>query len=160
MGGILSWLTGGLSAIAENIVLVGLTVFALALGFFAISYLKRRRQVLDHERVASLLKGLHRAGIDREFFEKAKPRHDAREHLLRGLRWLFGAIGLSGALCGYEALQPTVESDAVMQGAVAGLVPASIGLAHLLFGWVCARRAQVAQAPQRLGYYRVSGRRF
>ena len=103
LGGILDFLTGNLSQLTGNIVALGLTVFALGLGFFAIRYLGRRRQMLHTERMAAMVKGLHYAGVARDVF--AKPQTDSRDHLLCGLRWMFGAAGLSGALYGYEQLQ-------------------------------------------------------
>jgi hypothetical protein len=59
LSGILSWLTehlgglfgsglsGLLDSVTEPVVVLGLTVFALALGFFSISYLNRPRTIQD-----------------------------------------------------------------------------------------------------------------
>jgi hypothetical protein len=128
--GILDFLLGPLKVLTDNLIVAGLAVFALTLGFFAIHYLGRRRQMLHQERMATLIKGLHYAGVARDVF--ATPKPDPRDHLLRGLRWLFGGAGLSSALYGYERLQ-TADMSQALTGALAGLVPALIGLAHLLF---------------------------
>jgi hypothetical protein len=77
---------------------------------------------------------------------------DARDHLLRGLRWLFGAVGLSSALYGYASMQPTATADAALGGALIGLLPGMLGLAHLLFSWLLRRRATpVAMARPAVG---------
>jgi len=158
LGGIVNFLTGNLSQLTGNIVALGLTVFALGLGFFAIRYLGRRRQMLHTERMAAMVKGLHYAGVARDVF--ARPQTDARDHLLCGLRWMFGAAGLSGALYGYEQLQAVPDPLNAMRGLLAGIIPGLIGLAHLLFSWLCSRRSSTAGTST--GYYRVRtvGRRF
>ena len=156
MGGILDFLTGPLTALTDNLVVAGLGIFALTLGFFAISYLGRRRQLLHQERMATLIKGLHYAGVARDVF--APPKPDPRDHLLRGLRWLFGGAGVSGALYGYERLQPTADMSQAMTGALAGLVPVLIGLAHLLFSWICSHKSPGGMTGTR-ALYRTAGRR-
>ena len=158
LGGIFDFLTGNLSQLTGNIIAIGLSAFALGLGFFAIRYLGRRRQMLHTERMAAMVKGLHYAGVAREVF--AKPQTDSRDHLLCGLRWMFGAAGLSGALYGYEQLQAVPDPLNAMRGLLAGIIPALIGLAHLLFSWLCSRRSSTAGTST--GYYRVRtvGRRF
>jgi hypothetical protein len=128
--------------LTSNFVVGGLSLFALALGFFAISYLNRRRQMLHQERMASLIKGLHYAGVAHDVFAKQKP--DARDHLFRGLRWLLGAFGLSGTMYGYAALQAGTDWKTALRGALIGLIPFAMGLANLLFSWISARRARRA----------------
>ena len=157
IGGLLQFLLGPLTALTDNLVTAGLAIFALTLGFFAIHYLGRRRQLLHQERMATLIKGLHYAGVARDVF--AKPRPDPRDHLLRGLRWLFGGAGLSGALYGYERLQPTADPGQALTGALAGLVPVLIGLAHLLFSWICNRQSMGGMTAGGRGLYRTVGRR-
>jgi hypothetical protein len=159
LGGILDFITGflpNLGSITNSVIVLGLTAFALVLGFFAINYLGRRRQLLHQERMAAMIKGLHYAGVAREVF--ARPQPDSRDHLLRGMRWMFGAAGLSGALYGYEALQPVPDAVNAAQGLLAGIIPALIGLAHLIFSWICRRHS----APPAItgGYYRTVGRRY
>lgn len=150
MGDLLQQVTG-------NIVVGGLAVFALSLGFFAIHYLARRRQMLHQERMAALIKGLHYAGVARDVFNKPKP--DSRDHLLSGLRWLFGALGLSGAMYGYEAMQPVADAGSALQGAFIGIIPGALGIAHLLFSWICSRSRQTTTVALPRGVYRVSTRR-
>ena len=144
--------------LTTSVVVGGLGLFAVTLGFFAIHYLNRRRQMLHQERMASLIKGLHYAGVARDVF---KPRQESREHLLSGLRWLFGATGVSGAMYGYQTFQPVADAGAALGAALIGLIPGAIGLAHLLFSFICSRRktsAPVAAAPGAL--YRVAQRRY
>jgi hypothetical protein len=159
LGGILNFITGllpDLSSITNSVIVLGLTIFALVLGFFAISYLRRRRDLLHQERMAAMIKGLHYAGVARDVF--AKPKPDPRDHMLRGMRWMFGGAGLSGALYGYETLQAVPDPTNAVQGLLAGLIPALIGLAHLIFSWICSRHS----APPAVtgGYYRAVGRRY
>ena len=96
MSSILDMLSDAFTQLSENVVVAGLAVFAVSLGFFAIRYLGRRRESLDHARMAAVLKGLHYAGVSREAY--TLPPHDGHDHLVRGLRWLFGGLGVSGAL--------------------------------------------------------------
>jgi len=143
-------LTDLVQLLTTNFVVGGLTTFAISLGFFAIHFLNQRRKLLHQERLASLIKGLHFAGIARDVL--VKPKADSRDHLLCGLRWLFGGAAASGAMYGYESLQPVADPGVAMQGALVGLIPLAIGLAHLLFSRLCRRR-ETATAPT--GYYRV-----
>src|SRR5262245_60609796 len=134
-------MTNFIEQLATSFVVGGLALFALTLGFFAIHYLNRRRQMLHQERMASLIKGLHFAGVAHDVFGKApKPTHEARDHVLSGLRWLFGATGVSGAMYGYQAMQPVADSGSAVSAALIGLIPGAIGLAHLLFSLICSRR--------------------
>jgi hypothetical protein len=153
-------LSGDFTAITENIISLALAAFAVVLGFFGISHLRRRRQTLDHERMAAILKGLHYAGVSRDVFKK--PAADSQDHLFRGLRWLFGGAGLSGALYTYGSLEPVADESAAVRGALIGLIPGALGLAHLLFSWFC-KRAHIQQQQDALSsrlYYRAAARRY
>ncbi len=170
LGGIGSLFSGGLaqvlSTLVENLVTVGLLAFAIALGAFAIVYLNRRRRTLDQQRMAALIKGLHYAGVAHDVL--ARPKADARDHLLSGLRWLFGAAGLSSAMYGYESMQPAATPDAGLCAALIGLIPGALGLAHLLFSWLSrkpasgpvARPGNTYRVAYRPAVYRAAGRRF
>jgi TRAP-type uncharacterized transport system fused permease subunit len=159
MGGILDWLTEflglDLTGLANNLIGLVLSLFAVSLGFFSIHYLHRRRQMLHQERMATLIKGLHYAGVAREVFAKP-PKADSRDHAMKGIRWLFGGLGLSGALYGYESLQPVIDSGEALRGAVVGIIPGAIGLAHLLCSLLCSRRNTREGSPS---LYRAAGRR-
>jgi len=130
------------SAITENVVTLVLALFASVLGLFSMFYLRRRRQTLDHERMAAIIKGLHYAGVTRDVFKKPA---DSQTQLMRGVRWLFGGLGVSGALYTYGSIEPAVDGDAV-RGALVGVVPGAIGIAHLLCAWFC-RRNERRQDP-------------
>ena len=145
---IFNLLGGGnlLSQLTDNLILIGLTLFAISLGFFAIHYLNNRRKMLHQERMATLIKGLHYAGVAQQVF--AQPRRlQARDHVMSGVRWLFGGAGVSAAVYGYQALQPTVDSVASTSSALIGLIPGALGLAHLLLAWLASRRQKKAAAP-------------
>ena len=175
MTGILNLVTGLVSGIAglfggrlsellnqltENLVTVVLLLFAVGLGIFAITYLSRRRTTLDQQRMAALIKGLHYAGVARDVLAQPDAQ-DARQHLLSALRWLFSALGISSAMYGYEALQPAAtEADAV-RGALIGLIPAGLGVAHLVYSRVAARRAtpRVALPRSTASLYRAAAAR-
>lgn len=143
--------------LTSNLVPFLLTVFAVALGFFAIHFLHRRRQMIHQERMASLIKGLHYAGVARDIFTK---QVDAREHLLRGLRWLLGAAGVSGTAYGFNTLQPGADPLSALRSALIGLLPAAIGLAHLIFCWLCSRTRRTQGLPLSGVTYRTAGRRY
>jgi hypothetical protein len=143
--------------LTTSIVVAGLAVFAISLGFFAVHYLNRRRQMLHQERMATLIKGLHYAGVARDVF---KPRQESREHLLSGLRWLFGATGVSSAMYGYQTLQPVADAGDAVRGALIGIIPGAIGLAHLLFSFLCSRRRTATPAAPAGTLYRVAARRY
>jgi hypothetical protein len=145
------------SAITDNIVTLLVTLLAVGLGFFAIQYLRRRRETLDHQRMAAIVKGLHYAGVTRDVFKK--PPADSHDHLLRGLRWLFGGLGVSGALYTYGSVEPAIDGEAI-RGALVGLIPGAIGLAHLLFSMICRRRERNQEPfPSRM-VYRAVARRY
>ena len=170
IGGLLSGgLSQAISALTENLITIGLLAFAIALGAFAIVYLNRRRRTLDQQRMAALIKGLHYAGVAHDVL--MQPRPDPRAHLLSGLRWLFGAAGLSSAMYGYESMQPGAGPDAALSGALIGLIPGALGLAHLLFSWMSSHRQSGRPALARPGVtyraaayrpaaYRPAGRRI
>ena len=175
----LNWilnLLGGnlLSQLTDNLILIGLALFAVSLGFFAIHYLHQRRQMLHQERMATLIKGLHYAGVAQQVFAHPR-RKPTRDHVTSGVRWLAGGAGVAAAMYGYGALQPTVDSAASTSSALIGLIPAALGLAHLLLAWLASRRQQptatpftnrrfvnpqVANASYRPAYRPAAGRRF
>ena len=152
-------LSGNFSQLTENIVTLALSAFAVILGFFSIAHLRRRRQTLDHERMAAILKGLHYAGVSRDVFKKQTA--DSQDHLLRGLRWLFGGVGVSGALYTYGSIEPVADTGAAVRGALIGLIPGAMGLAHLLFSWFCKRAHNKQQdALSSRMVYRAAARRY
>ena len=145
------------SVITENIITLVLTLFASVFGFFSIFYLKRRRKTMDHQRMAAIIKGLHRAGVTRDVFKKAPA--DSHDHLLSGMRWLFTGLGVSGALYTYGSSEPVADAGEAIRGAMIGVVPAAVGIAHLIFSRVCRRRERDQDPfPSRLAYRPVSRR--
>ncbi len=149
-----------IQTITTNFVVGGLALFAISLGFFSINYLNRRRQMLHQERMASLIKGLHYAGVARDVFGKAAPKAESRQYLFSGVRWLAAAAGISTAAYGYETMQPVADAGAGAINALVGLIPAVIGLVQLLFSWITRKKAAAA-APAGAGpVYRVAVRRY
>jgi hypothetical protein len=159
LSGLLGNLLDFLPQLTENLTSIGLLVFALALGFFAISHLRRRRQTLDHQRMAAIIKGLHYAGLPREAFQQQR-RTESRDHLLRGLRWLCGGAGVSGAVYTYQTLDPAAEASEAIRGALLGLIPGALGLAHLLFSWLCKRSEQPSSLLSSRMMHRAAARRY
>jgi len=161
LNGLLGKFGLNLSGLVENSIVIGLVVFVLALGFFGIRYLGKRRQLRQQLQMAALIKGLHYAGVSRDVFNARK--RDSQEHLLRGLRWLFGAGGVSGAMYAYASMQPAATFLDSIKGALLGLIPAAIGLAHLLFSFICKLRNGASSTPMPpvgTGYYRAVSRRY
>ena len=174
---IFNLLGGGnlLSQLTDNLILIGLTLFAISLGFFAIHYLNNRRKMLHQERMATLIKGLHYAGVAQQVFAHP-PRQQPRDHVKSGVRWLAGGAGVAAAMYGYQALQPTMDSTESFGSALIVLIPAALGLANLLIAWIVARRQKkaaaapftnrrfgnpnVANASYRPAYRPAVGRRF
>jgi hypothetical protein len=132
--------------VIEDIVVVVAALIALGLGWFSIHYLTKRQQMLDQRQMAALVKGLHYAGVAQGILIKpaanssSKPAADSRDHVLRGLLWLLGAAGLSAALYGYSLLQPLADPTTASHAAVGGILPAGIGLAHLIFSAILRNR--------------------
>jgi len=142
-----------LQQLTNNVLVLGLALFAIVLGFFSLIYLNKRRKMLHRERMAALIKGLHYAGVAQDVFGKAKP--GVTNHLLSGLRWLLGAIGLGGALGGFTFMQPGGTLFEAGRSALAAAVPAAIGLAHLTFYWLSGRKKATAtvRPASRPGFY-------
>jgi drug/metabolite transporter (DMT)-like permease len=159
LSGLLDGLLGNLlPQLTENLITLGLLVFALALGFFAIIHLRRRRQTLDHQRLAAIIKGLHFAGVPPDAFPR--PRSESHNHLLRGLRWLCGGAGMSGAVYTYQTLDPSAQTTEAIRGALIGLIPCALGLAHLLFSWFCARTQPPSSLLSSRMMHRAAARRY
>lgn len=127
-------MTQFIQQLVENFVVLAAALIALGLGWFSINYLSKRRQMLHQERMATLVKGLHYAGVAKDIFNKPAAT-DSRDHVLRGLRWLFGGIGLSAALYASASMAPSVDPSGPARAALAGIVPFLIGLAHMLFSF-------------------------
>ena len=130
----------------DNIITLALTIFALALGLLAINHLRRRTRTTDLQRTAAIIKGLHFAGIAHDVL--ATVRTNPRDHLLRGLRWVLAGAGVSSALYGSAMLQSSPDKIEAWRGALVGIVPAAIGLAHLLFSCICSRGQQTGHSMQ------------
>jgi hypothetical protein len=138
-----------LGSLTNHIVAVGLTLFTASLGLFALNNRRRRTVTVEQQRMAALIKGLHYAGVAHDVL--ATSRTNPRDHLLSGLRWVLASAALSGALYGSATLQSPPSTNEALRGALVGVIPAAIGVAHLLFSWICSR-GQAGNATS----YRVS----
>ncbi|MNC98534.1 hypothetical protein D3C83_165260 [compost metagenome] len=75
------------------------------------------------------------------------------------MRWLFTGLGVSGALYTYGSVEPVADAGEAVRGAMIGVVPAAVGIAHLIFSRVCRRRELHQDPfPSRLAYRPVSRR--
>ena len=118
---------------------IGVAMLAIYLGY------RKRKDLLDHyhqERMAAIEKGIEcPPWPDRLLGDENAPA-SPRRHLLKGLVWLF--IGLGGMVAVYVAIDH--------EHALWGLIPAGIGLAHLIYYFVEGRKeaeaaGQTASAP-------------
>jgi hypothetical protein len=137
-----------IQSLVENFVVLAAALVVLGLGWFSISYLSKRREMLHQERMASLVKGLHYAGVGKEIFTPTPTttKKAPRNHTLSGLRWIFGGAGLSTALYGYASMQPYPDPSHFVQAGLAGIIPALIGLVHLLLSFL-GRNTQTLPLP-------------
>jgi hypothetical protein len=136
-----------LTQLTDSLILIGLTLFAIALGFFAIWYLYSRRKMLHQERMATLIKGLHYAGVAQQVFNQPRRlQSQPREHVHSALRWMFGGVGVSAAMYGYQSMQGAGAGEPV-SSALVGVIPGALGIAHLVFAWIAARRQKKAATP-------------
>ena len=106
---------------------MGIAMLAIYLGY------RKRKDLLDHfhqERMAAIEKGIEcPPWPDRLLGDENTPASPPR-HLLKGLVWLF--IGLGGMVAVYVAIDH--------EQALWGLIPAGIGLAHLIYYFVEGRK--------------------
>jgi hypothetical protein len=130
-----------LQQLTDNFVVLAAALILLGLGWFSISYLSKRRQMLHQERMASLVRGLHYAGVAKDILSQpSKPKAGSRDHALSGLRWLFGAAGVSATLYASAAMQPFADPTIVHRAALPGIIPGLIGLIHLIISAILRKR--------------------
>jgi hypothetical protein len=112
---------------------MGVAMLAIYLGY------RKRKELLDHyheERMAAIEKGIECPPWPDQLLGDENTPASPRRHLLKGLVWLF--IGLGGMGAVYVA----VGHDQALWG----LIPAGIGLAHLIYYFVEGRKeAEVAE---------------
>ena len=119
---------------------MGIAMLAIYLNY------RKRKELLDHyhqERMAALEKGIECPPWPDRLLAEENTSPAARRHLLKGLVWLF--IGLGGMVAVYVAIDH--------EQALWGLIPAGIGLAHLIYYFVEGRKEaeaadQTASAPR------------
>ena len=90
-------------------------------------------------------------------FESAQ---NSRDHKMKGVRWLFGAAGVSGTLYTFEKLQPGANAGDALRGAVVGIIPGAMALAHFFCSWLCARQSGSVGMQASRPTYRAASRRF
>ena len=123
-------------------VIMGMGVAMLAIYF---GYRKRRDlyQHYHEERMAAIAKGIECPPWPDCLLADENTPASPRRHLLKGLVWLF--IGLAATVAVYVAIGH--------DQALWGLIPAGIGLAHLIYYFVEGRKeaeaaGQTASAPR------------
>lgn len=114
-------------------------VFGCGIPIVAIVTNYRRRKHLfelyHQERMAAISKGMDLPPLPEDLVvEGERPRiRTPRDSLLKGLIWLFVGLGIVAALYGLEG-----EREAML-----GLIPAGVGLAHLIYYFVEGRNAPI-----------------
>jgi hypothetical protein len=121
----------------------GILLMIALIAFVAFQQgLRHRRRVLLHqERLAAIEKGLELPTLEKEMEEQRQNRTNLL--LLSGLRWI--SVGITGGfVLRVLALSEIGRQDAefVPELAWIGLIPAGIGLSHLIAYWVGERRAK------------------
>ncbi len=112
--------------------IVAVMLVSGVLGVAALYFGQRRRELEHRERMAALEKGQPLPPtIPPELLTHTQLT--PRDYLRRGLLWLFFGIGvfLAFYLAGWA--MPGQAGDSVARFAFAGLVPAAVGLAYLVF---------------------------
>ncbi len=110
-------------------------IFGCGIPIIAIITNYRRRKHLfelyHQERMAAISKGIDLPPLPADLLaEGEKPRvRSPRDSLLKGLVWLFVGLGIVASIYGIEG-----EREALL-----GLIPAGVGLAHLIYYFVEGR---------------------
>jgi hypothetical protein len=132
---------------AEPLVALFIPIIAIVMGIgiamlaIVLNYRKRKEifALYHQERMMALEKGVEMPPVPDDLLtdEAMSARADnPRRHLLKGLVWLFIGIGMLVAI--YVAVD--------VRKALFGLIPAGIGLAHLIYYFVEGRNAPVTAA--------------
>lgn len=115
-----------------------LAVAALIFIKIYFSYKRRKEMFTQYhqERMAAIDKGIDLPPLPGGFFgENTVSRTSPKSHLLKGMILLFVGIALLFALDSLKGLPPFGENLALF-----GLIPAGIGLAHLIYYFVAGRK--------------------
>ena len=109
-------------------------VLGIGIGMLAIylSY-RKRRELFAHyhqERMAAIEKGIDCPPWPESLLAGENTARTPRRHLLHGLVWLF--IGLAAMVAVYATFD--------FHHALFGLIPAGIGLAHLIYYFIEGRK--------------------
>lgn len=112
---------------------MGVLVFGLLLGFVlalvTMQNNQRRREMEHRERMAAMASG-------QPWPQPAAtpdPQTGARDYLRRGLVWLFFGVGVFLALTFAAWTLPPSGQDFLRRLAFAGIVPAAVGAAYLVY---------------------------
>ena len=110
------------------------TIMGIGIGMLAVYTSYRKRQDLfahyHQERMAAIEKGIDCPPWPDRLLADDEVPYSPRRHLLKGLVWLF--IGLAAMVAVYATFD--------FHHALFGLIPAGIGLAHLIYYFVEGRR--------------------
>ncbi len=113
--------------------LVPLGTLAIIFGMAAYNRMlqERRREMLHRERLAAIEKGLPIPPEEPE--HSARAASGPRNYLLRGLIWFFLGASLFAAVMMTTVFAEPEERPIVARFFFAGLVPAGVGLAYLIY---------------------------
>jgi hypothetical protein len=113
-----------------------------------ISNYRRRKHLFElyhQERMAAIAKGVDLPPLPDDLLADGEPERprvkSPRDSLLKGLVWLFVGLGIVAALFGIEGPDT----------ALLGLIPAGVGLAHLIYFFVEGRNASNQTGPDQRG---------
>lgn len=100
-------------------------------------------------RMSVLLKSLSYAGVPPHLLTAAQPQPQPKKtnHFSHALLWLFGAIGLSGAIFLFQKFSPNFGPLTLIQSVLAGVFPGAVALGHTLLG-IFKRGKQTGALPQ------------
>ncbi len=114
-------------------ILVPIAFFAYLFGTEAYkrSLLQRRREMIHRERLAAIEKGLPLPPEEPAGMDGSTP--GPRNYLLRGLVWLFLGAGLFTAVLLTSMFAEPDDRPIIARFFFAGLVPAGVGIAYLIF---------------------------
>ena len=117
---------------------------SIPLAYIVLNY-RRRKQLFElyhQERMAAISKGIELPPLPEDLFqdwEKPQPSlpKTPRDSLLKGLVWLFVGLAIVIAVGGIKG----------MEEGMLGLIPAGVGLAHLIYYFVEGRKAPDSTNP-------------
>jgi hypothetical protein len=137
------------STLALTIPIVAIVLgCSIPLAYIVLNYRRRKHlfELYHQERMAAISKGIELPPLPEDLFqdwEKPQPSRPKtpRDSLLKGLVWLFVGMAIVIAVGGIKGSEE----------GMLGLIPAGIGLAHLIYYFVEGRKAPHQSDPRESG---------